>query len=75
MELQLLSMLLLEHNDIYSGLPSFLELRCSGGAGECHGSKMGVYQLVNGGGERGNQGPVYQQMHNTNDDRRYFLYR
>merc|ERR1712004_956502 len=55
------------------GPPSFLELRCSGGAGEHQGSKMGVYQLLPGG-KKGNLEPVYRQMHNANDDIHYFLY-
>ena len=46
--------------EIYSGLPSFLELRCSGGAGESRGDEMGVYQLLHGGGEKGNQGQRLQ---------------
>ena len=57
----------------FSGPPSQLELRSSGGAGEYWGDKMGLYQLLPGGGEGPTQGPVYQQLHNTNDQLHYYL--
>ena len=59
----------------FSGPPSQLELRSSGGAGEYVGGKLGLFQLLPGGGEGGAQGPVYQQRHNTNNQQQYFLYR
>ena len=47
----------------------------AGGAGEYHGSKMGLYQLLPDGAEKGDgQGPVYRQRHNG-DNERYYLYR
>ena len=60
----------------FSGPPSQLELRSSGGAGEWFGGMMGLYQLLPGGGGEGRtQGPVYQQMHNTNDKQHIYIYR
>ena len=56
---------------LFSGPPSQLELRSSGGAGEHQGAQMGLYQLLPGGGE----GPVYQQLHNTNDKQHVYIYR
>ena len=58
-----------------SGPPSQLELRSSGGAGEYQGSIMGLYQLLPGGGEKGDeQGPVYRQRHDG-DNEHWYLYR
>ena len=51
-----------------------VELRSSGGAGEGHGSRLGVYQLLPE--HRGQGGSaIYRQLHDTNDDQHYFLYR
>ena len=58
----------------FTGPPSLVELRSSGGAGEYQGDKPGLYQLLPGGGEGGMQGPVYRQLHNTNDQH-FYLYR
>ena len=57
----------------FSGRP-LLELRSSGGAGKWKGDKLGLYQLLPGGGEGRSQGPVYRQLHNTND-KYFYLYR
>ena len=47
----------------------------AGGAGEYHGSKMGLYQLLPDGAEKGDgQGPVYRQRHDG-DNPHYYLYR
>ena len=65
----------MEIPSFFSGPPSLVELRSSGGAGEGYGSKLGLYQLLPGGGEEERtQGPVYQQLHNTNDQHVY-IYR
>ena len=59
----------------FSGPPSQLELRSSGGAGEYWGDRLGLYQLLLGGGAGRTQDPVYQQMHNTNDKEHNYIYR
>ena len=51
-----------------------LELRSSGGAGEFQGAWLGLYQLLPDGGEGGNQGPVYRQLHDG-DNGQYYLFR
>jgi len=44
-------------------------------AGEYHGSKMGLYQLLPDGAEKGDgQGPVYRQRHDGDNEHNY-LYR
>ena len=51
----------LSNSSLFSGPPSLVELRSSGGAGEVWGSRMGVYQLLPDVGEGGS--PVYRQLH------------
>ena len=58
----------------FTGPPSLVELRSSGGAGEWIGDKLGLFQLLSGGGEDHAQGPVYRQRHDTSDQH-YYLYR
>ena len=60
------------NSSLFSGPPSLVELRSSGGAGENHGCCMGVYQLLPDGGEGGS--PVYRQLHDG-DNEQYYLYR
>ena len=57
-----------------SGPPDQVELRSSGGAGENHGDKLGLYQLMSDGGKGARQGPVYRQRHDG-DNQQYYLYR
>ena len=54
---------------LFSGPPSQLELRSSGGAGEWHGDKMGLYQLM-----PEKRDPVYRQRHDG-DNENYYIYR
>ena len=59
---------------LFSGPPSQIELRSSGGAGEYHGHCMGLYQLLSDEEKGDEQGPVYRQRHDG-DNEHYYLYR
>ena len=54
--------------------PHQIELRSSGGAGEYVGAQMGVYQLLPEHRGQGG-GATYRQLHDTNDDQHFYLYR
>ena len=60
--------------DPFSDSPSQIELRSSGGVGECRGSMLGLYQLLPDDVKGASQGPVYQQRHDG-DNEQYYLYR
>ena len=59
---------------LFSGPPSQIELRSSGGAGEWQGDKMGLYQLLPDAEKGDEQGPVYRQRHDG-DNQHFYLYR